>query len=322
MIVSTNNGSAHKQMAHLDAFLEMMSVERGASRNTLEAYRRDLEASSASLLKNGASLYKARSDDLKRLATIFRDEGLSSSTLNRRLSSLRQYYLFLFSEGLRDDNPASRIESSRKVRSLPKTLSVEEVTRLLDTAKSEALSHPEGKKQAGALRLYCLLELLYATGLRVSELVGLPLSSVRGGERVMTVKGKGGRERMVPLTSTARSALDTYLEHIKPYLESAASGKEPLFPSRSKEGHLTRQRFAQELKELAGKAGLAKDKISPHILRHAFASHLLENGADLRSVQQMLGHADISTTQIYTHILEERLKKLVLNHHPLAQNNA
>jgi len=321
MIVSTNNGPRHKQRAHLDAFLEMMSVERGASRNTLEAYRRDLEVSSLSLQKHGVGLFEAGSNDLKKLTHMFSDEGLSSSTLNRRLSSLRQYYLFLFSEGLREDNPATRIESSRKVRALPKTLSVEEITRLLDAAKMDALSRTDGKKQANAVRLYCLLELLYATGLRVSELVSLPLSSVRGGERVMTVKGKGGRERMVPLTSTARTALDTYLEHIKPYLESVASGKEPLFPSRSKEGHLTRQRFAQELKDLAGKTGLVKEKISPHILRHAFASHLLENGADLRSVQQMLGHADISTTQIYTHILEERLKKLVLDHHPLAQNN-
>lgn len=317
MTVSINK--AHKKAVpdNLDLFLEMMSVERGASQNTLDAYRRDLSCSMTVLASRGVQLVSATVNDLKALASAFSAEGASAATLNRRMSTLRQYYNFLYAEGIREDNPSAALESSQKGRALPKTLTHAEVAALLDAVKSATEQALSPKKHENALRLYCLVELLYATGLRVSELVSLTADSVRKGERVITVKGKGGRERMVPLTHTAREALDNYLNSFHGE-GGAPKGKEPLFPSHAKGGHLTRQRFAQELKALAIQAGLPGERVSPHILRHAFASHLLENGADLRSVQQMLGHADISTTQIYTHVLEERLKKLVLDHHPLA----
>ncbi|NNF76659.1 MAG: tyrosine-type recombinase/integrase, partial [Rhizobiales bacterium] len=217
---------------------------------------------------------------------------------------------FLYSEGLSQENPAAIIETPRRAQSLPKVLSEADVTALLERAQAE-IEDAKGLRRLKAVRMLCLLELLYATGMRVSELVSLTRQTVQSDERVLTIRGKGGRERLVPLSGASRRAIETYLQEL--------DGKSPwLFPSRGKQGHLTRQMFAIEFKELAAKAGIGADRVSPHILRHAFASHLLANGADLRAVQQMLGHADISTTQIYTHVLSERLKKVVNEHHPLA----
>ncbi|MBX3504795.1 MAG: site-specific tyrosine recombinase XerD [Parvibaculum sp.] len=304
---------------HIDAFLEMLSAERGAARNTLDAYERDLKDFDGFLTSRGRALDAATTRDIRDYLEGLTDQGLSASTAARRLSALRQFHGFLFAEGVRKDDPCGSIEGPRRARPLPKTLSVEEVDALLAAAQRAE----DGRTQEEAVlaykraRLVCLMEVLYATGLRVSELVGLPLTAVRGEERFLAVSGKGGRERLVPLSETARAAIDAYLplrtmrlgDHVSPWL----------FPSRGRQGHLTRHRFAQLLKDLAISAGLDPTRVSPHTLRHAFASHLLANGADLRAVQQMLGHADISTTQIYTHVLDERLKDLVQTHHPLAK---
>ena len=303
-------------LRHLEAFLEMQSAERGAARNTLDAYRRDLVNFANFCADMGRTYVEAGPDDIRAYFTSLQAEGLAASTTARRLSALRQLFLFLFAEGVRTDNPTSLIDAPRTVRALPKTLSEAQVTKLLDyTAQQAGVAKPK----SGAVRFHCLLELIYATGLRVSELVSLKLGVVQGDDRFLTIRGKGGRERLVPLGQSARHALDAYLE-VRLAQNKAGTKPSPwLFPSSAAQGHLTRQRFAQELKVIAAKAGLDSTKISPHVLRHAFASHLLAHGADLRSVQQMLGHADISTTQIYTHVLEERLKALVHDHHPLAK---
>ena len=304
---------------YLEAFLEMLSAERGAARNTLDAYERDLKDFSAFLAARGKPATGAVTKDIRDYLEGLSDQGLSASTAARRLSAIRQFHGFLFAEGTRTDDPCGSIEGPRRARPLPKTLTVEEVDALLSAAQRAE----DGRTQEEAVlaykraRLVCLMEVLYATGLRVSELVGLPLSAVRGDERFLAVSGKGGRERLVPLSETARAAIDAYLP-----LRSMRLGDQMspwLFPSRGRQGHLTRHRFAQLLKDLAVAAGLDPTRVSPHTLRHAFASHLLANGADLRAVQQMLGHADISTTQIYTHVLDERLKELVQTHHPLAK---
>ena len=292
---------------HVEAFVEMMAAERGAAANTIAAYRRDLADFAASLKHRGGDIARADSqairDYLERLAAA----GLSARTAARRLSALRQFYRFLFVEGVRGDEPTAVIDSPRQARSLPKVISEAEVSRLLDVARRQC--GPDGA------RLRALVELLYGTGLRVSELVGLPLAAVARDPEVMIVRGKGGKERMVPLGGPARAAVGAYLVHRPHFL--GPRGEQPwLFPGRH--GHLTRHRFAQLLKGLAGAAGLAPERLSPHVLRHAFASHLLDNGADLRSVQQMLGHADITTTQIYTHVQAERLRRIVDRHHPLA----
>jgi integrase/recombinase XerD len=298
----------------------MMAAERGATGNTLAAYRRDLTHFRDYLDQRGTVLEAARprhiGDYLKAIAA----EGLAATSRARRLSSIRQLYRFLVAEGAIDEDPATGFAGPRRERPLPKVLSVAEVELLLDTA-AKRINNLSGRDRVRALRLKALLEVLYATGMRVSELVELPRSVLTGDDRVLTIKGKGGRERIVPLNSAAREALARYLTG------GSEDGQEPapaprskfLFPSRGAEGHLTRQRLAQELKELALEAGLDPERVSPHILRHAFASHLLDRGADLRAVQQLLGHADISTTQIYTHVLEERLRQLVLGHHPLAK---
>lgn len=304
---------------HLEAFLEMLSAERGAARNTLDAYQRDLKDFSGFLAAHGKPATGAATKDIRDYLEGLLAQGLSASTAARRLSAIRQFHGFLFADGVRSDDPCGSIEGPRRARPLPKTLTVEEVDALLAAARRAE----DGRTQEEAVlaykraRLICLMEVLYATGLRVSELVGLPLSAVRGDERFLAVSGKGGRERLVPLSETARAAIDAYLplrsmrlgDHVSPWL----------FPSRGRQGHLTRHRFAQLLKDLSVDAGLDPTRVSPHTLRHAFASHLLANGADLRAVQQMLGHADISTTQIYTHVLDERLKDLVQTHHPLAR---
>ena len=246
---------------------------------------------------------------------------MAASTAARRLSAVRQLHKFLFAEGVREDNPATSIDSPRQGRPLPKTLSEADVSSLLDLAKAETTKPAPGVSQARAHRMACLLELLYATGLRVSELVSLKLSAVEADEPVMTIRGKGGRERMVPLSRAARTAVSAYRKAAAKAGNVLEDGDGWLFPSRAAQGHMTRQNFALELKQLAARAGLQSANISPHVLRHAFASHLLAHGADLRAVQQMLGHADISTTQIYTHVLSERLKKVVNDHHPLAEAN-
>ncbi len=247
------------------------------------------------------------------------EAGLASSSRARRLSAVRQLFKFLAAEGVIVEDPALGLVGPKQQRSLPKTLSVAEVDRLIETARAHTET-AQGRDLVRALRLHALIETLYATGLRVTELVTLPRSVLTGDGRVLTIKGKGGRERLVPLNQAARTALDRYLNVGREEQDGVAPmvTTKWLFASRGAEGHLTRQRLAQELKELAAEAGLDPARVSPHVLRHAFASHLLDRGADLRSVQQLLGHADISTTQIYTHVLEERLKKLVFEHHPLA----
>lgn len=306
--------------ATIRGFLDMLASERGAAVNTIEAYRRDLADFARHLRSNDRSLLEATPDDVLSYQTVLSKAGLATASRARKLSSLRQLYKFLLAEEQIDENPTHGLSGPKAARTLPRTLSVGEVDRLIETARARiAPSH--GRDRVRAVRLYCLIELLYATGMRVSELVALPRRVLDGDDRVLTIRGKGGRERMVPLNATARAALDRYLalgrdpnDGVAPMLKSRW-----LFPSKSETGHLTRQRFAVDMKALSVEAGLDADRVSPHVLRHAFATHLLDRGADLRAVQQLLGHADISTTEIYTHVIEERLKRLVLDHHPLAQ---
>ncbi len=313
-------GPRRKGLHHVEAFLEMLSAERGAARNTLDSYRRDLldfSAYMAGRTDRQDSIEGAGDQDVRGYLKGLQAAGLSAQTAARRLSALRQFYKFLYSEGVRADNPTTIIESPRQGRSLPKVLKQGDVDTLLKAARGN-LDATSPKDQHKAARLLCLLEVLYATGLRVSELVSLTVGAVTADERFISVVGKGGRERIVPLGQAARDAIEDYLA-VRPHDRDVSEGPDRwLFPSSGAQGHLTRHRFAQELKGIAEDAGLDASKISPHVLRHAFASHLLANGADLRAVQQMLGHADISTTQIYTHVLDERLRRLVNEHHPLA----
>ena len=299
----------------IDAFLEALAAERGAARLTLSAYRADLEDLSAFLATRGATLESVGAAALRDYCGAMTARCLAPRTVARRLSTMRQFFRFLISDGSRSDDPTADLDPPRLGRPLPKILSRSEVESLI-TAASE---WPGGE---GA-RLRCIVELLYATGLRVSELVALPLAVTRRDPRFLIVRGKGGKERIVPLSEPARRALAEYLEHRTCFLPRSLAGAPKterwLFPSRGSEGHLTRQRCGQLLKELALKAGLDPARLSPHVLRHAFASHLLDGGADLRSVQQMLGHADIATTQIYTHVQGERLRQLVETAHPLAR---
>lgn len=303
---------------YVELFLEMASAERGAAPNTLAAYRRDLEQLAAFARNIGTGMAELSSAQIREYMSALCDEELAASTRARKLSSLRQFYRFLFVEALRGDDPASDIRAPKKARALPRTLTIDEVDHLLECAAREAET-AKGRRKLPAIRLNCLLELLYATGLRVSELVTLPRHFMRADDRIVTVKGKGGRERLVPLNGAARRAVLLYVSHLDEMAGGSRSQSPFLFPSTGKQGHLTRQRLVQEMKSLAARAGLNPENISPHILRHAFASHLLERGADLRAVQQLLGHADISTTQIYTHVLDERLRQLVNDHHPLAR---
>ena len=304
--------------SELALFLDMLAAERGAAAHTIEAYTRDLSEFLAFLTGKGGSATTASSDHLRAHLAGLARKGLAPTSRARKLSSIRQFFRFLLAEGMRDDDPCSAIDSPRLGRPLPKILSLAEVETLLETAKEASERAADGTAKRRALRLYAALETLYATGLRVSELIALPRNVLVADDRVLTVKGKGGRERLVPLNDTAREAL---LAHLAAVAADEANGKgvSPwLFPSAGGQ-HLTRQRFGQELKGLALAAGIEPARVSPHVLRHAFASHLLERGADLRTVQQLLGHADISTTQIYTHVIEERLRRLVEEHHPLAQ---
>ncbi|MCP4329184.1 MAG: site-specific tyrosine recombinase XerD [Alphaproteobacteria bacterium] len=288
----------------------MVVAERGASANTVDAYRRDLEGFIAIATARGVALDAAADDDVRAYLDAQAAAGMTSRTVARRLSTLRQFYKFLFTEGLRADNPTAAIDAPRRAQPLPKILSIDEVDRLLAAAQAR-----EGAEGA---RLVALLETLYATGLRVSELVGLPLAAVSRDQRFLIVRGKGEKERAVPLSDPARDALVAYRAVRRRHLKGGAESKW-LFPSRAASGHLTRHRFGQLLKELAAAAGIEPRRVSPHVLRHAFATHLLDRGADLRSVQEMLGHSDISTTQIYTHVISERLNALVREHHPLAR---
>ncbi len=309
----------------IQGLIEMKAAERGAARNTLDAYRRDLSDFAAFAEARGLAPAEVERADVATYMSELGAQGMAPASRARRLSALRQMFKFLVAEGHIDDNPVDGLSGPKQQRALPKTLSVADVERLIDTARARVAA-AEGADYVRALRFYCLIELIYATGLRVSELVSLPRSVLAGDPRMLTIKGKGGRERLVPLNQPARAALTRYLAIGRPDAEddrsralAATVATRWLFPSRSAEGHLTRQRFAQDLKEMAEAAGIAPERISPHVLRHAFASHLLDRGADLRVVQQLLGHADISTTQIYTHVLEERLKRLVNDHHPLAR---
>lgn len=298
-------------------FLEMLAAERGAAANTLAAYGRDLDAYGAFLGASGVSLKDSRPEHIKAYLAHLEAQGMARSTAARKLSCIRQFHRFLHGDGLAMDNPATAIQSPRAARALPKMISQADVERLIATQRNR-LAAAKGKAVLKAWRALCLLELLYASGLRVSELVGLTLREVSADRDVITVRGKGGRERMVPVSSSARDVLDGYVAAMA---QSGAKEAKWLFPSSGQSGHLTRQHFALELKGIAAEAGMDTAKISPHVLRHGFASHLLEGGADLRAVQQMLGHADISTTQIYTHVQSERLREVVEAHHPLAKKS-
>ncbi|MCT8998014.1 site-specific tyrosine recombinase XerD [Chelativorans intermedius] len=303
--------------AKIEAFLEMMAAERGASDNTLASYRRDLEDADAFLAAAERGLAEASAAGIRAWLADMARRGFAATTQARKLSAVRQFFRFLYAEGLRGDDPTGVLDSPRKGRPLPRTLSEAETERLLERAAEEARMAAEGTAQRlSAQRLSTLLEVLYASGLRVSELVSLPLRVALRDERFFAVRGKGGRERIVPLSGKARAAVAAWLAERSRH--PAAADSPWLFPAASESGHLPRQVFARELKALAARAGISCARVSPHVLRHAFASHLLQNGADLRSVQQLLGHADISTTQIYTHVLEKRLHELVQKHHPLA----
>lgn len=301
---------------YAELFLDMLAAERGAGENTLDAYTRDLADLDSHLNAEGRKIATASTDDIRGYLVELTERGLATASVARKLSAIRQLYRFLYAEGHRTDDPAAVIEGPKRGRALPKVLSIKEVDQLLACARERAEGAALAGERVRAMRLVCLLEVLYATGLRVSELIALPASAARRDERMLVVRGKGNRERLVPLNTPARTAMRDYLA----LLAKPGQKTDPkwLFPSFGESGHLTRQHAARELKELAAAAGIAPARISPHVLRHAFASHLLQNGADLRVVQTLLGHADISTTQIYTHILEERLKSLVRDLHPLS----
>ena len=302
----------------IDLFLDMIASERGASRNTLDAYRRDLDDYAEFISTRRANVGNVTTGQVRAYLTVLAKRGFSASSSARRLSAIRQMHRFLYAEGKRKDDPAAVLEGPRRGRPLPKVLSIDEVARLFETA--HAAVKAVSAKSAGhlrAVRLVCLIEVLYATGLRVSELVALPASAARAEGETIMVRGKGNKERLVPLGKAARLAMRDYLILLA---EARVADMRWLFPSFGKSGHVTRQHVARELKALASSAGIEPSKMSPHVLRHAFASHLLANGADLRVVQALLGHADVSTTQIYTHILDDRLKSMVRDLHPLAED--
>ncbi len=303
----------------IDGFLEMIAAERGAARNTLEAYRRDLADYAAHLAASGATLLSADTSDVRGYLAAMDAAGLKPATAARRLSAVRQLHRFLYAEGHRGEDPTAVLTGPKRGRPLPKVLGVREVDALLAAARAGAREDAPFAMRLSAARMTALLELLYATGMRVSELVALPAAAIRPNTLALAVRGKGGRERLVPLTDAARQAVAAWRDML------AATGAKPspwLFPAESATGHLPRQVFARDLKMVAGRAGIGADRVSPHVLRHAFASHLLQNGADLRVVQQLLGHADVATTQIYTHVLDERAKAMVRDLHPLADDAA
>jgi integrase/recombinase XerD len=293
-----------------ESFLEMMAVERGAARNTLDAYGRDLADYVRFLGDRSVTVATADGSAVRAYLSALSRRGLAASSVARRLSALRQFHRFVYLEGGRVDDPTQTVEGPRQQRPLP---------RLLDQAEIEALiAAARARPGPAGLRLVAILELLYASGLRASELIGLPLSALGSDRRFLVVRGKGGKERLAPIGRAAGTALEAYLAARDAFVKSAR-GSPYVFPSRARQGHLTRQRLAQLLREVAPAAGLGPGRISPHVLRHAFASHLLAGGADLRALQLMLGHADIATTQIYTHVQGERLAAAVRAHHPLAR---
>lgn len=319
----------------IDFFLEMMVGERNAADNTIQSYRRDLENATAELRRAKRTLGSARIEDIEHYLESLSLEGLAATTIARHLSALKQFYRFLNTESLREDNPTLNIETPKTRKPLPKTLEGFEVDRMLSTALAEAKQTDDAAQdsQTGknpprrdaplmAWRLYAQLEVLYATGLRVSELVSLPKTAASTKGPFIMVRGKGNKERLVPLTPQAKTAMETYLQRLAAY--QVAMGRDNkssfLFPANSKTGHMTRQNFAVDLKQLAQRAGI-KNTVSPHIIRHAFASHLLQNGADLRALQTLLGHSDISTTQIYTHIQTDHLRETLEALHPLARQS-
>ena len=304
---------------HIEAFLDMMSAERGASINTLAAYRRDLVDFHGWLAGRGKDAKRAARDDVRQYLAGLSAAGIAGSSQARRLSALRQFFGFLYADGVRADDPTVAIDAPKRGRPLPKVLTREDLDLLSQAAVRRAAEGEDG------VRLNCIIELLYGSGLRVSELATLPLAAVRNRDGVLLVKGKGGKERLVPLSHQARSAIADYLvvrDRFLPRGERRRHAERFLFPSRSAECHLTRRRMHQILKALALEAGLDPEKLSPHVLRHAFATHLVEGGADLRSVQAMLGHADIATTQIYTHVARDRLAATVAAAHPLARRKS
>ena len=296
----------------------MAVAERGLARNSIDAYRRDLACFAAYLAPSRIALVDAESESIRGFMASQSRAGVAARTASRRLSCLRQFYRFLLTDGRRDDDPTAPVDSPTLPRTLPGVLSEDEVGRLLSAACPPGdATETSSKREADGLRLRAMIELLYGSGLRVSELVSLPLQAITAETRTLLVRGKGDKERMVPLGAPARDALKAYLAVRDRHLAEGAPSFW-LFPSRGASGHLTRHRLAQMLKALAQDAGIEPGRVSPHALRHAFASHLLAHGADLRAVQKMLGHADIATTEIYTHVLDERLKRLVETGHPLA----
>lgn len=317
--------SARGTPDHMDqwisAFLEAQMAERNAARNTRLAYGRDLKDLAAWLARRGGSFAAAHKADIEAYLIHCDANGLSKATRARRLSALKQLFRFAHEEGWRDDNPALRLPGPGKMQRLPKTLTLDEVERLLSTARGH------GRTAGDRLRNRALAELLYATGMRVSELVGLPVAAVRGDPEMVLVRGKGGKERLVPMSRPARAAVADWLVERDDSRAAAkadgakasAAAERALFPGNGAEGHLTRQYFHAVLKDITIRAGIDPDRVTPHTLRHAFATHLLAGGADLRVIQSLLGHADVATTEIYTHVMDEHLKELVLRHHPLAQ---
>jgi integrase/recombinase XerD len=300
--------------ARRNGFLDMLAAERGAARNTLDAYQRDIDDYLEFL--GGRALEAATADDIRGWLADLSARGLKASSAARRLSAVRQFHRFLYTEGFAPSDPTAAIQGPRLGRPLPKVISVADVERLIVTAREACMREgltPSARLRA--LRMRCLIEMLYATGLRVSELIALPLSAATTRERFLVVRGKGNKDRLVPLNEPAREAARLWLAALR---ESGGAETRWLFPAEGESGHLTRQAFGRDLKALGGAAGLSGDALSPHVLRHAFASHLLQNGADLRVVQELLGHSDIATTQIYTHVLDDRLKSLVRDLHPLA----
>jgi integrase/recombinase XerD len=305
-----------KDATLFEAFLDMMGAERGASINTIAAYRRDLLDFAGHRSAKGGSARDATRDDIKAYLAQMSKAGIAGSTQARRLSALRQFFAFLYSDDIRKDDPTDAIDAPRRERPLPKVLSREDLDSLIETARTQS------EKSAEGLRLLCVVEMLYASGLRVSELATLPLSAARNRDGFLLVRGKGGKERLAPLNDHARDAMTAYMAVRAEFLPAGARrghAERFLFPSRSAEGHLTRRRLHQMLKELALKSNIDPDKLSPHVLRHAFATHLVEGGADLRSVQTLLGHSDIATTEIYTHVAKDRLAQVVENAHPLSR---
>jgi integrase/recombinase XerD len=318
-VMRSSKTHSDAKLTHL--FLDMLAAEQGAGDNTLDAYRRDLTDFSEFLGRAGQNFARAGTDVLRDYLADLDTRGFKSSSVARRLSAMRHLFRFLLNERIRSDDPAAILSGPKRGRGLPKVLSISDVDRMLTRAKELTQADASPQHRLRAMRLHCLLEVLYATGLRVSELVALPLSAARSDARMIVVRGKGNKERLVPLNEASRQAMADYLaamQALKTDKQKNAASSKWLFPSFGESGHLTRQHFARDLKELAAASGLAPRLVSPHVLRHAFASHLLHNGADLRIVQTLLGHTDISTTQIYTHVVEERLKSLVRDLHPLA----